>query len=122
MISKTRIAKRLERKENPLLREMIILLKKQKKPFWVKIADMLSRPDNYSVNLEKLDNLTKEKETVIVPGKLLATGSLNHSLKIAAFSASESAKQKLKLSKSQLITLKELLKQNPKGVDVRIII
>jgi large subunit ribosomal protein L18e len=122
MISKTRIAKRLERKENPLLREMIILLKKQKKPFWVKIADMLSRPDNYSVNLEKLDNLTKEKETVIVPGKLLATGSLNHSLNIAAFSASESAKQKLKLSKSQLITLKELLKQNPKGVDVRIII
>ena len=122
MISKTRIAKRLERKENPLLREMIILLKKQKKPFWVKIADMLSRPDNYSVNLEKLDNLTKEKETVIVPGKLLATGSLNHSLKIAAFSASESAKQKLKLSKSQLITLKELLKQNPKGADVRIII
>jgi large subunit ribosomal protein L18e len=59
---------------------------------------------------------------VIVPGKLLATGSLNHSLKIAAFSASESAKRKLKLSKSQLITLKELLKQNPKGVDVRIII
>jgi large subunit ribosomal protein L18e len=122
MISKTTIAKRLERKENPFLKGMIILLKKQNKPFWLKIADMLSRPGNYSINLDKLDHLTKEKETVIVPGKLLATGSLNHSLKIAAFSASESAKQKLKLSKSQFLTIKELLKQNPKGADVRILI
>jgi len=122
MISKTKIAKRIERKTNPLLRDLIILLKKQKSPFWVRVADLLSRPDNYSVNIEKLNNLTKDKETVIVPGKILSTGDMGHSIKVAAFAVSETAKQKLKASKSQFLTINELLKQNPKGADVRILI
>ena len=122
MISKTKIAKRIERKTNPLLREIIVLLKKQDKQFWVRIADLLSRPDNYSVNLEKLNNLTSEKQTVIVPGKILASGHLTHSIKVSAFAISESAKQKLKASKSEFISLNDLLKQNPKGADIRVII
>ena len=122
MISKTKIAKRLERKTNPLLREIIVVLKKQKKPLWIRVADLLSRPDNHSVNIEKLNYLTKEKDTAIVPGKILALGSLNHQIKVAAFSISESAKQKLKQSKSQFISIEELLRQNPQGKDVKIII
>jgi len=122
MTSKTKIAKRLERKTNPLLRELIIMLKKRKEPFWIRIADLLSRPNMYVANFEKLEKLTNEKDNVIVPGKLLASGSLNHHVKISAFLISQSALEKLKKSKSQFISIQELLKQNPKGRDVKIII
>jgi len=122
MISKTKIAKRLERKTNPLLREIIVLLKKQKEGLWIRAADLLSRPGMHSVNLEKLNKCSKEGETIIVPGKILAAGDLGHSVKVAAFSISEAALLKLKKSKSQFMTIQELLKQFPKGSGIKIII
>ena len=121
MESKTKIAKRLERKTNPLLRELIVLLKKQKKGMWVRVADLLSRPRMYVVNLEKLEKLSKEGEKIVVPGKILAAGALKHSIKLAAFSISQSALSKLKKSKSQFITIQEMLKQSPEGI-IKIII
>jgi large subunit ribosomal protein L18e len=58
---------------------------------------------------------------VIVPGKILATGNLNHALTIAAFGASGKAEEKLRAVKAKYLSIPELVKKNPTGKNVKII-
>ena len=58
---------------------------------------------------------------MVVPGKLLASGSIDHAVTVAAFDVSDKAKQKLEAVKAKYITIPELLEKNPKGSNVRII-
>jgi len=122
MKSKTKIEKRLRKKEHPGLVKLVILLKKQKKPIWLAVAALLVRPKrkNVSVNLSKINKLTKANDVALIPGKLLASGNLEHAVTIAAFSCSKQAKEKSKNAK--IISIEELLKQNPQGKNVKIII
>ena len=92
---------------------------KENSNFWRKIAKELEKPNRQRriVNLSKFNKLTKDKEIIIVPGKVIGNCELNHELTVAAFQFSKSAKEKIK----NPITIKKLLKTNPKGKDVRII-
>jgi large subunit ribosomal protein L18e len=56
-----------------------------------------------------------------VPGKILATGTLNHAVTVAAFGASERAQEKLKVARAKYLSIPELIEKNPKGSDVKII-
>lgn len=120
MISKTKIRIRAKKKTNPELRNLIILLKKQKKPFWLRIAQLLARPrkKKIAVNLEKLNKLTQVNDTIIVPGKLLGTGELKHTLTIVALNVSASAKNQKNV---KLISIEQMLKTNPQGKNIKII-
>lgn len=122
MISRTKIEKKLKRKKNPELANLIITLKKQKKPIWLATANLLASPKRkaVAVNIAKIDASTKENDTVVIPGKILAEGSLSHSVTIAAFSVSQAAREKLKNAK--LLTIEHLLKTNPEGKGIRLII
>ncbi len=60
-------------------------------------------------------------ETVVVPGKVLGDGSLDHKLEIAAFKFTQSAKEKIKKAGGKFMSISELIKKNPKGSNVRII-
>ena len=108
---------------NPNLKTLIQDIKenagKEKSAFWKKIAKELEKPRRRrrEVTISKLNKTTKDIETIIVAGKVLGNGNLNHSIKVAALEFSKSAKQIVKNS----ITIKELLKTNPKGKDVRVI-
>lgn len=90
----------------------------QKVNIWKRIASDLERAtrSRREVNLERLNRYTKANETVIVPGKLLGAGEIGHKLKVAAFRFSEKAKEKV-----SAISIRELMKENPKGKGVRII-
>ena len=122
-ISKTRMQKKFERKIQPDLIRITLLLKKQKKPFWLAVANLLLKPrrKKVAVNLTKINKLTKANDSVIVPGKVLSSGELEHNVTIAAFSSSKETQEKIK-AKGKLITIEELLKQNPQGKNVKIII
>lgn len=112
---------------NPVMQKLIEELKKtsntEKTGIWKKIAQDLEKPTRIrrSVNLSKINRYSKAKETIIVPGKVLGSGELDHELTIAAFSFSEGAKQRITKSKGKPITIIELMKQNPKGKDIKII-
>lgn len=112
---------------NQYLQELISELRKessmQSADVWSRIAADLSKPTRQRriVNLSRINRFTKPNETIIVPGKVLGSGALNHSLVVAAYSFSDSAKERIKEAKGKCITIKELVKQNPKGKDVRII-
>ena len=114
------------KKTNNNLRTLIEELKKasseQNAKIWKRIALDLEKSTRAKriVNLSRLDRYTAENEIVVVPGKVLGTGDLNHKLTVAAFSFSESAKEKIN-SNGKTLSLSELLQSNPKGNKIKII-
>jgi large subunit ribosomal protein L18e len=124
MLSRRKLKKRAARKENPKLAAIITELKKEKKPIWNKVASMLARPRKkvISVDLDKLNRVTKADDVIVVPGKVLGNGHLDHKITLAAFAFSESAREKL--AKTDIISISELLERlsATKGINVRIII
>ncbi|MBM3200419.1 50S ribosomal protein L18e [Candidatus Woesearchaeota archaeon] len=111
---------------NPQMRKLIANLRslatKEKVDIWKRIADELEKPtrSRREVNLERISRNTKKGETIIVPGKVLAKGELEHSLKVAAWNFSETAKQKINKN-GKASSIQDLIKENPKGKGVRII-
>jgi large subunit ribosomal protein L18e len=112
---------------NPQLTNLISLLKKESKEkqaaIWIDVADHLAKPrsQRVAVNLSKLNRHTKKADVVVVPGKILGTGSIDHAVTVAAFDVSDKAKAKLEAAKAKYITIPELLEKNPKGSNVKII-
>ena len=90
---------------------------------WKRIASDLEKPTRRraTVNLYKINQNTKDEETVIVPGKVLSVGELDHKVNVAAFNFSTEARNKIVNAKGKVLTIYELLKLNPKGKGVRII-
>ena len=102
--------------------ELIEMLWKTKRRIWRKVAKELSKKNQYHVetNLHRINKHTKPNETVLVPGKVLSDGELDHRILIAAHAFSQAAREKLLRSKSKLMTIKELLDENPKGKNIKI--
>ncbi len=117
-VIKTRIEKRLQKKVNPRLRKLIISLKKQQKPFFLALAKELAKPRRKAaaVNLFKINKVANAGETVVVPGKVLSVGSLDKRLKIAAFSFSQKAEEKIKAASGEILQLEELLQKPQKSL------
>ena len=105
-----------------LIKELKILAIEKKVKLWKRIATELEKPTRIRrvVNLSRINKYCKDKETIIVPGKVLASGELDKKLTIAAFSFSDQALEKIN-GKSKAITIGELIKENPQGKKVRII-
>lgn len=111
---------------NSELRNVIRLLSKKsietESGIWRSVAKRLStsRRRRVAVNLSRLNRSTEAKETVIVPGKVLGAGRLDHPISIAAFSFSEHARAKILKAKGKCLSLQELVRKNPKGSNVKI--
>ena len=107
---------------NPELRKLILDLrenwKKNKADLWKVVANELEKPTRRrrEVNILSINKNTKPNETIIVPGKVLGTGEMDHKVKVAAWQFSAAAKQKV-----NAMSIYDLIKENPKGKDVRII-
>ncbi len=114
-------------KTNPALISLITDLKKSayenKAPIWKDIAERLEKPlRNWpEVNLHRIDLYVHEKETALIPGKVLSPGKLSKKVSIAAWSFSEKAHEKIKKAGGKTLTIEQLLKENPKGKDIRIV-
>lgn len=110
-------------KTNNILLDLVTELKKtstaKKANIWKAVADELLKPTRKmrEVNLDKINRVTKANDVIIVPGKVLGKGNIDHKVTVAALNFSESAKQKLK----EVLTINELMKKNPKGSGVKII-
>ncbi len=115
-ITKRKIEKRIVYKTNEAKVELIRELKKQKAKIWTIIAKYLANPKRkqIGVNLEKLNKLTKDKDIVIVPGKVLGKGNLEHEITLACFKLTDSAKEKM--GKSKIVDIKSLLGEKPSNI------
>jgi len=112
---------------NPEVIQLIQFLKKQSKEneagIWLDVAEDLAKPSRQqtAVNLSKINRYTERNDTIIVPGKVLASGSLDHAITVAAFNASGKAKEKMTTAKAKYMSIMELVKKNPHGSNVKII-
>jgi len=97
--------------------------KKEKAEIWKVVAEELSRPrkNRREVNLYEINKNTQKDETVVVPGKVLGVGNIDHKLTVAAFQFTHDAKKKIADCGSIAITISELMKKNPKGSKVRVL-
>ncbi len=114
-------------KTNPQLLNLISSLKKQSREkevaLWRDIALRLECPTrNYpEVNLSRINRYTKEKDLILVPGKVLGAGELDHQLTVAALSFSGSARGKITAAGGSCLSINELMDKNPQGQRVRIV-
>ena len=112
---------------NQYLNELITELKKKSSVdgvlFWKRIASDLEKPSRQRrvVNLSRINRNTKQGEIIVVPGKVLSDGELNHSITIAAWQFSKKALDKISEKKAKAISIHDLMKTNIKGKRVRII-
>ncbi|MDE1761772.1 MAG: 50S ribosomal protein L18e [Candidatus Micrarchaeota archaeon] len=84
---------------------------------WQDVRQLISQPrrSRVVVNLNKIDRLTKDGEFIVVPGKVLSFGRVNHKIRIAAVEYSQSAIAKLKGSGCEMVPIEEMLKkENPR--------
>lgn len=96
---------------------------KNKTKIWALLAsEMLkTRRRRIAVNLSRLNRISSPGDILLIPGKVLGTGSLNHRLDVAAESFSIAAQKKISNAGGQCLTIEELVKKDPKGSQVRII-
>ncbi|MEM5791076.1 MAG: 50S ribosomal protein L18e [Candidatus Aenigmatarchaeota archaeon] len=112
---------------NPYLRKLIEELKKAsielKAPIWLLVAEKLEKPrrKKIEVNLFKIKRYAKENETVLVPGIVLSEGELEKPISIAAFRFSKNAREKIEKVGGKCLSIQQLMKENPKGSNVRIL-
>ena len=112
---------------NPILLRLIMELKKRSNEqdviIWKRVANDLEKPTRQRrvVNLSSISRYTKENETIVVPGKILGAGNLEHKLTISAFQFSNGAKEKIEKAGAKIVPLLELSKENPSGKGIRII-
>ena len=121
MISHTKLKVRIKRKTNPEIDQILRLALKNKN--WESIAKVLSGPtrQHSSVNLSLIDKQTTPGDTVIIPGKVLSQGEITKKVRICSIGISAGAKEKLKKTKSEYVSIMEEIKKNPKAQGLKII-
>lgn len=114
-------------KTNPKITELITNLKeksyREKAAIWRDIARKLEKSARRQaeVNLSQINRHTKPDELVLVPGKVLSSGALDHKVQIAALNFSKKATEKIDNAGGECLDINQLLEKNPKGTGVRII-
>ena len=103
-------------------RKLIRELWKTKRRIWKKVSKKLSGPRRGRVeaNLYRINKKTKENDVIVVPGKVLGIGEIDHKLTIACLDCSKTARKKIETSGSKLLSIEELFEQNPEGKDVKV--
>ncbi len=103
-------------------RKLIRELWKTKRRIWKKVSKKLSGPrrEKIEANLYRINKKTKENDVNVVQGKVLGIGEIDHKLTIACLHCSKTARKKIETSGSKLLSIEELLEQNPEGKDVKV--
>ncbi len=103
-------------------RKLIRDLWKTKINIWKKVSKKLSGPrkNRIRANLYRINKKTKKDDIIVIPGKVLGIGELDHKLTIACLEYSQSAQKKIESSGSTLLSIEELMDQNPKGTGVKV--
>ena len=111
---------------NPITLKLIAALEKQSKKektaIWANVADRLKKYSRRipGVNLGKLEQYCEKGDTVLIPGKLLASGPLTKAITVISFKASAAVKKRVEDAGGKVMTIQELMKRNAKGSKVRI--
>ncbi len=111
---------------NVHLRRLVHRLRKYSReyraPIWKAVAEKLWKPrrERVEVNLSTINRYTEDGDVVVVPGKVLGSGVLDHSVTVAAWRFSRRALREIR-KRGEALYIEELLERNPEGRGVKII-
>ena len=114
-------------KTNPNTIDLIKSLTKQSSaedaPIWKAVAKELKRANrkNKEVNVYHIDKYSDDDDTVLVPTKVLGEGNITKKVTVAAFKFSQEAEKKIVAAGGKCLKIDELMAENPKGSNVKII-
>ncbi|MBM4240101.1 MAG: 50S ribosomal protein L18e [Euryarchaeota archaeon] len=114
-------------KTNPKLIKIIERLKdksyKEKAAIWKDVAKRIetSTRRKAQVNISKINRYSDDDEIILIPGKVLGSGSLDHKVKVAALDFSNTAEEKIKAAGGKCMDIFDIMDKNPKGSKIRII-
>ncbi len=114
------------KKSNPHIAETVQFLRdaaeKNKVNIWKDIAKRLEKPSRHwaEIYVGKIMKHVKEGEIALVPGKVLGDGEIGK-IEVAAWTFSKQAREKIKHAKGKCYSLKEIVKKNPSGKNIRIL-
>ncbi len=112
---------------NPSLIALLRMLRKtsiqHKVRIWRAVAGYLSktRSRRITVNVSRINRYTCEGDIVVVPGKVLGAGVLDHPVTVAALAFSKQAREKILTAGGKCISIQELIESNLTGSNVKII-
>ena len=91
-------------------------------PIWRRVAELLEKPrrQRIAVNISRINRYTQDGDVVVVPGKVLSCGTLDHKVVVAAWAFSGKAREKIERV-GRAISIDELLEEVPDGRGVKII-
>lgn len=92
-------------------------------PIWRRVAELLEKPTRGrpEVNISKINRNTREGDVVVVPGKVLGSGTLDHRVVVAAYAFTKAARAKIESVGGEVLTIPQLVERNPQGSGVRIL-
>jgi len=114
-------------KTDPNLVELIKNLKeksyKEEVAIWKDVAKRIQRATRRraEVNLSRINRVSNDGETVLIPGKVLAGGDLDYKVNVVALNFSKIAQEKIEKSGGECFSISSILEKNPKGTNIRIL-
>ncbi len=112
---------------DPNVASLIVELRKASRsneaPIWQSISKKLQKPrrNRSQVNVSRINRYSGNNEFVLIPGKVLGSGELDHPVNVAALAFSEGAISKILAAEGRILTISELIGENPKGSGVRVL-
>jgi len=108
---------------DPNLIALLRRINQTKTPLYRVVAKKILAPRRQrpAVNLGTIERHTETGDTVVVPGKVLAAGKLEHNVTVAALSFSEQAQKQIENSNGVCLTIAELIEKNPGGTGIKLL-
>lgn len=94
-----------------IISKLLIKGEETKMPIYNTLAKLLKLPrrNKIQVNVGDICKNSKENDMVIVPGKVLSMGTLDHKVTIVCYGFSESAKEKLDKTGTKVMSFEDFL-------------
>ncbi len=92
-------------------------------PIWSRLAKLALKPTRArrTVNVNRLAGLTKQDDVVVVPGKVLGTGTISHGITLCPFSISAAAAGKIRGAGGRVVGFDEVIQKSPTGRGVALL-
>jgi len=107
---------------NPILIDTIQILEEADSSFWNDVAENLGKVNRKrpEVNISDIERNTEEGDTVVIPGKVLGSGRLSKKVNVAAFNASNSARNHIE-EEGEFMFIEDLFDENPDAEDLKLV-
>ena len=119
--------KKQTKTSNPEILSLLQFLRKASgkndSSLWRDIAKYLSKSKRkrVAVNIGLINRSSQKNDDLVIPGKVLGSGSIDHPVQVAAYAFSDLARDKIHKAKGKCLSISELVESNPRGSNVKII-